>query len=125
MELIKDKIAGKNVVCILSGGNNDIGRTEEIRERAMIYDNLKHYFLVRFPQRAGALKEFIINVLGPDDDIAYFEYHKKNSRNTGSAIIGIELKNPSDINSLITKMKKQNFFEDYLNEKENLLNFLV
>ena len=93
-ELIIDSIQdikGKNVVCVLSGGNNDITRTEEIKERSLLYEGKKHYFIVRFPQRAGALSEFL-NLLGPDDDIARFEYTKKNNRDSGPALIGIELK---------------------------------
>lgn len=81
----KDKIKGKNVVCIVSGSNNDITRMEEIKERSLLYEGLKHYFIVRFPQRAGALQNFVSNVLGPHDDITYFEYRKKhNGKRTGS-----------------------------------------
>lgn len=72
-----EQIKGKNVVAILSGGNNDISRTEEIRERSMLHEGLKHYFIIRFPQRAGALREFLVDVLGPTDDIVHFEYTKR------------------------------------------------
>lgn len=125
LKYLEDQIQGKNVVCLLSGGNNDSSRTEEIRERAMIYENRKHYFIVRFPQRAGALKEFVLKVLGPEDDITYFQYNKKNSRTRGSAVIGIEMKDASGFDSLVSRMKEFHFFETYLNENENLLNFLV
>ncbi|MCB0855334.1 MAG: threonine ammonia-lyase IlvA, partial [Bacteroidetes bacterium] len=86
-----EQIKGKCVVCIVSGGNNDVMRMEDIKERALLYEGLKHYFLIKFPQRAGALREFLVNVLGPKDDIAHFEYTKKNNRDTGPALVGIEL----------------------------------
>ena len=120
-----EDIAGKNVVFVLSGGNNDITRTEEIKERALLYKGLKHYFIVNFPQRAGALKEFVTQILGPNDDISHFEYTKKNSRETGSAVVGIELKNKDDLQRLVWKMKEQNFFGQYLNEQNDLLQILV
>ncbi len=77
LDLYKEHIRGKTVVCIISGGNNDIGRMQEIKERSMIYEGLQHYFIVNFPQRAGALREFLDEVLGPTDDITLFEYTKK------------------------------------------------
>ena len=95
LDFIRDEIKGKNVVCLVSGGNNDITRTEEIKERSLLYEGLKHYFIIRFPQRAGALREFL-NVLGPDDDITHFEYVKKTSREQGPALVGIELKNKDE-----------------------------
>jgi threonine dehydratase len=98
---------------------------EEIKERAMLFKELKHYFIVNFPQRAGALKEFVNEVLGPEDDITYFEYYKKQSREKGPAIVGIEIKNKADLGSLINRMKKRNFFGEYLNEKPDLLNILI
>lgn len=125
LKILKEKLKNKNVVCLLSGGNNDIVRTEEIRERAMLYENLKHYFVVRFPQRSGALKEFVMKVLGPEDDITFFEYSKKNSRTRGSAVIGIEIKHASHFEPLVTRMKRYHFYEQYLNENEKLMNFLV
>ncbi|MFT4666001.1 MAG: threonine dehydratase [Gammaproteobacteria bacterium] len=119
------EIKGKNVVCLVSGSNNDITRMEEIKERAMLFKELKHYFIVNFPQRAGALKEFVNEVLGPEDDITYFEYYKKQNREKGPAIVGIEIKNKADLGSLINRMKKRNFFGEYLNEKPDLLNILI
>ena len=86
-----EKIRNKNVVLIVSGGNNDITRTEEIRERWMLYEGLKHYFLIRFPQRPGALKEFVSDVMGPQDDIVYFQFSSKTGRENGPALVGIEL----------------------------------
>lgn len=120
-----EQIKGKNVVCVISGSNNDITRTAEIKERALLYNRLKHYFIIRFPQRAGALKEFVIDVLGKNDDITYFEYSKKTSRENGPAVVGIELQNKSDLKPLIHRMKERNFYGEYLNDKPNLFEFLV
>lgn len=119
------EIHGKNVVCVISGSNNDITRMEEIKERALLYAGLKHYFLVKFPQRPGALREFVMNVLGPTDDITHFEYTKKNSKEKGTAVVGIELKQAAEFESLITNMKGRGFFVDYLNNQPHLLNLLV
>jgi threonine dehydratase len=120
-----DKIKGKQIVCILSGGNNDITRMEEIKEKALLYAGLKHYFIIRFPQRAGALKEFVGEVLGPNDDITHFEYTKKNTKEKGSAVVGIELHAKSDFEPLLERIKQKGFFGDYLNDKSYLLNLLV
>ena len=120
-----EAIKGKQVVCILSGGNNDITRMEEIKERALLYAGLKHYFIIRFPQRAGALKEFVGEVLGPNDDITHFEYTKKNTKEKGSAVVGIELQTKSDFEPLLSRIKEKGFFGDYLNDKSYLLNLLV
>jgi threonine dehydratase len=121
----QEEIKNKNVVCLVSGGNNDITRTEEIKEKALLYEKLKHYFIVRFPQRSGALKDFVLKVLGPNDDITYFEYNKKNSRIHGSAVVGIVIEQEEDFEPLLEKMKQFHFYDQYLNENENLLNFLV
>jgi threonine dehydratase len=110
---------------VVSGSNNDITRTEEIRERALLYQGLKHYFLVKFPQRAGALKEFVAEVLGPTDDIVFFEYSKKTSREQGPAIVGIELKQAADFEPLLARMKEKRFFGEYLNDKPVLFDVLV
>ena len=120
-----EKIKGKTVACVVSGSNNDITRTEEIKERALLYGGLKHYFIVRFPQRAGALKEFVAEVLGPGDDITHFEYTKKNSREKGTAVVGIELKSKGDFPGLLTKMKERGFYGDYINDSPDLLNLLI
>ncbi|WMI69545.1 threonine ammonia-lyase IlvA [Mangrovimonas sp. YM274] len=120
-----DKVRGRNVVCVVSGSNNDITRMAEIKERALLYSNLKHYFIVKFPQRAGALKEFVVDILGPGDDITHFQYTKKSNRDNGSAVVGIELKSPQDLEPLITKMKLHKFYGDYLNNKPDLFQFLV
>jgi len=125
LEQYAEEIKGKNVVCVLSGSNNDITRTEEIKERALLYKRLKHYFVVQFPQRAGALKQFVVEVLGPNDDISHFEYTKKNSRETGSAVVGIELKDSTDFPQLLNNMKQLGFYGDYLNDKQYLLDLVV
>lgn len=125
LEQYADKIKGKTVVCILSGSNNDITRIEEIREKALLYGGYKHYFMVRFPQRAGALKEFVAEVLGENDDITYFQYHKKHNRAHGPAIVGIELKNAQDLTPLIIRMKQKNFYGDYLNDKPELFSMMM
>ncbi|USD25177.1 threonine ammonia-lyase [Flagellimonas marinaquae] len=125
LDYFKEEIRGKNVVCVVSGSNNDITRTAEIKERALLYAQLKHYFIVRFPQRPGALKEFVVNILGPDDDITHFEYSKKSSRENAPAIVGVELKSPDDLEPLIQRMKSNNFFGDYLNNKPDLFQYLV
>jgi len=125
LDQLKDEIEGKHVVCIVSGSNNDITRMEEIKERALLFKGLKHYFVVRFPQRAGALKEFVADILGPTDDITHFEYTKKNSREKGAAVVGIELKKPEDLDDLIHRMKRRNFYGDYLNDQPDLLNLIV
>ena len=125
LDQYKEEIKGKNVVCLISGSNNDITRTEEIKERALLYAGIKHYFIVRFPQRAGALKEFISEVLGPKDDITHFEYSKKHNRNAGPAVIGIELGGEETIDELIFRMKERKFFGEYLNNNADLFQILV
>ncbi len=119
------EVKGKSVVCLISGSNNDITRTPEIKERALLHANLKHYFIIKFPQRAGALREFVVEILGPNDDITHFEYTKKVNRENDVAVVGLELKSPNDLQPLITKMKLHNFYGDYLNNKPDLFQFLV
>ena len=125
LEQFKEEIKGKNVVCVISGSNNDITRTAEIKERALLYAQLKHYFIIKFPQRAGALREFVTTILGPEDDITHFEYTKKVNRENDVAVVGLQLKSPDDLQPLITKMKLHNFFGDYLNDKPDLFQFLI
>tara|TARA_R110000765_G_scaffold205555_1_gene310307 strand:+ start:11780 stop:13045 length:1266 start_codon:yes stop_codon:yes gene_type:complete len=125
LDEFKDEIKGKNVVCIIGGSNNDITRTAEIKERALLYGKLKHYFIIRFPQRPGALKEFVVDILGPNDDITHFEYSKKSSRENAPAVVGIELKSPEDLQPLIKRMKTNNFYGDYINDKPDLFEYLV
>lgn len=125
LDEIKEQLVGKNIVCILSGGNNDISRTEEIRERSLMEQGLKHYFIIRFPQRAGALKEFVNEVLSPGDDIVHFEYMKKNNREMGPAFIGIEVDEPEKLNLLKNKLTRLNFEFEYLNQNQNVLQYLL
>lgn len=125
LDFYSKKIKGKTIVCVLSGGNNDITRTEEIRERSLLYEEKKHYFIVKFPQRAGALKEFVNNILGPKDDIAYFEYSKKNSKEEGPAIIGIELADKNEFSGLLGRMKKYRVHFQYLNKDPDLFRVLI
>ena len=121
---LSEEIKGKNVVAVLSGGNNDITRMEEIKERSLLYEGTKHYFLIKFPQRAGALKEFL-NLLGDNDDISHFEYTKKNNRESGPALVGIELKHKTDYNSLVERMTKAEINFQHLNEYPMLFEMLI
>ncbi|CAM1355374.1 threonine dehydratase [Tenacibaculum discolor] len=125
LDFYQDELKDKNVVCVISGSNNDITRTAEIKERALLYGKLKHYFIIRFPQRAGALKEFVAEVLGDNDDITFFEYSKKTNRENGPAVVGIELEKKEDLQPLIRRMKERSFYGEYLNDKPNLFEFLV
>ncbi|MFD1628563.1 threonine ammonia-lyase IlvA [Pseudopedobacter beijingensis] len=121
----KDQIKGKRVVCIISGGNNDIDRMGEIKERSLLYEGLKHYFIVRFPQRPGALKLFVNEVLGPDDDITRFEFIKKTERERGPALVGIELKTAKDYASLVKRMAHYNFDFKEINQDETLFEYFI
>lgn len=97
--------AGESVVCILSGGNNDVSRYAEIVERSLIHEGLRHYFLVTFPQEPGALRHFLDDVLSETEDIVVFEYVKKNNRETGPALVGVELDDPGDLAPLLGRME--------------------
>jgi threonine dehydratase len=125
LDQIAEFITGKNVVCIVSGGNNDIERMQEIKEKSLLFEGLKHYFIVRFPQRPGALKLFVNEVLGPHDDITRFEFIKKTNRESGPALVGIELKEPSDYQSLVERMKISKFEFIPLNNDQTLFEYLV
>ncbi|MCP1312239.1 threonine ammonia-lyase IlvA [Paenibacillus tyrfis] len=125
LEFYREEIAGKNVVCVISGGNNDIDRMQEIKERSLIYEGLKHYFIVNFPQRAGALREFLEYVLGPTDDITRFEYTKKTSKENGPALVGIELKHKDDYGPLIERMEQRGLRFSEINKDPNLFNLLI
>jgi threonine dehydratase len=96
---------GSTVVCLISGGNNDISRYGEVLERSLVHLGLKHYFLVDFPQEPGALRRFLDEVLGPNDDITLFEYVKRNNRETGEALVGVELGSAADLDSLLSRMR--------------------
>lgn len=125
LDFFKNEIVGKNVVCIVSGSNNDITRTEEIKERSLLYEGLKHYFLINFSQRPGALKEFVNDVLGKDDDITYFQYNKKNNREEGPAVVGIELKRKTDLECILQRLKEKKIRHQHLNEQRELFTHLV
>ncbi|PTK61824.1 threonine dehydratase [Staphylococcus haemolyticus] len=125
LEHYKEKIKGKTVVCVVSGGNNDINRMKEIEERSLLYEEMKHYFILNFPQRPGALKEFVNDVLGPQDDITKFEYLKKTSQNTGTIIIGIQLKNHDDLNQLKINVHDFDPSNIYINENKMLYSLLI
>ena len=125
LDFYKEKIKNKEVVCLLCGSNNDITRMSEIKEKALLYADLKHYFLIKLPQRAGALKEFLTEILGPKDDITHFEYTKKSYRETGTAIVGIECLDKNQLPRLIKKMKERGFFSDYLNDKDDIRQMLL
>ena len=125
LNLMSEKIKNKSIGVLVCGGNNDIFRMPEIKERALLYAELKHYFLVDFPQRSGALKQFVTEILGPNDDITHFEFSKKHFRNSATAVVGIELKEASDLTILVERMKKYNFKFDYINDKKNLFQVLI
>ena len=120
-----DVIRGKNIVCIVSGGNNDIDRMQEIKERSLQYEGLKHYFLIRFAQRPGALKEFVNQVLGPNDDIARFEYIHKHNKESGPALVGIELQSKKDYESLLKKLDEFHVNYTELKKDDNAFAYLV
>lgn len=125
VEQYAPQIKGKQVGVLICGGNNDITRTPEIKERALLYARLKHYFIVRFPQRTGALRDFVNDILGPTDDITFFEYSKKNSRVNAPAVVGIRLQSAEDFEPLVNRMKQGGFYGEYLNDKPDLYQFLV
>ncbi|MFT8321745.1 MAG: threonine ammonia-lyase IlvA [Bacillus sp. (in: firmicutes)] len=125
LDLYKDKIKGKNVVIVISGGNNDIDRMQDIKERSLLYEGLLYHFIVNFPQRAGALREFLDAVLGPEDDITRFEYTKKNNKENAPALVGLELKHREDYKDLIERMDKKGFPYTELNKDSNLFHLLV
>jgi threonine dehydratase len=120
-----NEIKGKTVVCIVSGSNNDIDRMQEIKERSFLYEGLKHYFLIRFAQRPGALREFINNVLGPTDDITRFEYIQKHNKESGPALVGIELRTREDYLILMKKLYDFNVNFTELKKDDNAFGYLV
>jgi threonine dehydratase len=116
---------GQTVVAILSGGNNDISRYAEIIERSLIYEGRKHYFLVSFPQEPGALRRFLDEVLGPNDDITYFEYVKKSNRDLGPAIVGVELGSRDDYAALRDRMKTSNIQVEEVDPQSTMFRYLL
>jgi threonine dehydratase len=125
LDQIKDAIVGENIVCVVSGSNNDISRMQEIKERSLMYEGLKHYFIVNFPQRPGALKEFVNDVLGPKDDITFFEYKKKNYKENGPVVIGLQLSDSNDLSHIQKRMKDGGFIAEYINNKPDLFQLLI
>ena len=125
LDSLKEEIKGKRVVCIVSGSNNDITRTEEIRERSLLYEGLKHYFIINFPQRSGALLEFLSEILEPGQDIVHFEYHKKNNRDFGPAVVGLLIQKKEDLEPLLERMTASGFLGEYLNEKPHLFEYIL
>jgi threonine dehydratase len=125
LDLMKEEIQGKTVVCVVSGSNNDITRTEEIKERSLFYEGLKHYFLIQFPQRPGALRDFVTKVLGPNDDITFFQFSKKNNRESGPAVVGIELKDRADLDLITKNFDELHFQYQYLNDDQTLFTQLI
>ena len=120
-----DKIKGKNVACIVSGSNNDITRMEEIREKSLLHEGLKHYFIVNFPQKSGEILSFIRDVIGPEDDLVYIQYIKKTNKNFGPALIGIELAKKEDFKALTERMNKHGISYEYINENNKLFEILI
>jgi len=120
-----EQIKGKNVVCIVSGSNNDIDRMQEIKERSLQYEGLKHYFLISFAQRPGALKEFVNNVLGPTDDITRFEYMQKTNKENGPALVGVELQSRTDYDLLLKNMQASNIGFSEINKDDQLFGYLI
>lgn len=120
-----DKIKGKNVAVVVSGSNNDITRMEEIREKSLLYEGLKHYFLINFPQKSGEILSFINDVIGPTDDLVYIQYIKKTNKNFGPALIGIELAAKEDFAALIERLDKHGADYEYINENNKLFEILI
>mgnify|MGYP003504168932 FL=1 len=125
LDYYADKIRGKSVVVIISGGNNDIGRMQEIKEKSLLHEGLLYYFIVNFPQRAGALRQFLSEVLGPTDDITHFEYTKKNNKESGPALVGIEVLDRADYPELLQRMKANGFDYKEVNKDSTLFGLLV
>ncbi|WP_125708877.1 threonine ammonia-lyase IlvA [Companilactobacillus zhongbaensis] len=117
LEVYKDQLPGKTVVCVVSGGNNDINRMQEMEEKSLVYQGLQHYFLVSFAQRAGALREFVNVVLNPDDDITKFEYTKKVNSSEGPVLLGIRLGQAENLGQLLDRLTK--FDPNYTNLRDN------
>ena len=125
LKFYKEEIKGKNVVCIVSGSNNDITRMEEIREKSLIYEGLKHYFIVNFPQKSGAILSFIRDIIGPTDDLVYIQYIKKTNKEEGPALIGIEVASKEDFKALMRRMDAHNVNYEYINENDKLFEILI
>ncbi len=125
LKFYKDQIKGKRVACIVSGSNNDITRMEEIREKSLLYEGLKHYFIVNFPQKSGAILSFIQNVIGSSADLVHIQYIKKTNKNFGPALIGIELASRDDFEPFLHRMDENGFAYEYINENNQLFEILI
>ena len=120
-----EQIKGKKVACIVSGSNNDITRMEEIREKSLLYEGLKHYFIITFPQKPGVMLSFIRDIIGPTDDLVYFQYIKKTNKDFGPALIGIELAEQADFHALLRRMEAHNIVYEHINENNKLFEILI
>ena len=125
LKFYKDKLKGKKVACIVSGSNNDITRMEEIREKSLLYEGLKHYFIVNFPQKSGAVLSFIRDVIGPTDDLVHIQYIRKTNKNFGPALIGIELAGKEDFGPFMSRLKAHGISYEYINENNQLFEILI
>ena len=125
LKFYKDKLKGKRVACVVSGSNNDITRMEEIREKSLLYEGLKHYFIVNFPQKSGAVLSFIRDVIGPTDDLVHIQYIRKTNKNFGPALIGIELASKEDFGPFMQRLKAHGISYEYINEKNQLFEILI
>ncbi len=125
LDFFADQLKGKTAVAIITGGNNDISRMQEIKEKSLLYEGLLYYFIVNFPQRAGALRQFLTVVLGPNDDIIRFEYTKKNNKEEGPALVGIEVSKPGDYEGLIDRMRVNGFEFKEVNKDSTLFGLLI
>ena len=125
LENIKEKIKNKTIVCIVSGGNNDLLRYPEILERSLVYQGKKYYFLIDFAQKPGQLKKFVNHVLSPTDDIVLFEYVKKNNKEKGPALVGLEFKDPHHLQPVLDRLKEFGFNYKILDDTELLYSYLI
>ena len=125
LKFYKDKLKGKRVACVVSGSNNDITRMEEIREKSLLYEGLKHYFIVNFPQKSGAVLSFIRDVIGPTDDLVHIQYIRKTNKNFGPALIGIELAAKEDFGPFMNRLKAHGISYEYINENNQLFEILI
>lgn len=125
LDMLKDEIKGKTVVCVVSGGNNDISRYLEVIERSLVYQGLKHYFIIEFSQRPGALRKYLDEALGENDDITLFEYIKKNNRETGPSLVGIELLHKEDLQPLLERMDNIGLSYELLKSGSPIFKFLI
>ena len=120
-----DQIKGKKVACVVSGSNNDITRMEEIKEKSLLYEGLKHYFIITFPQKPGIMLSFIRDIIGPTDDLVYFQYTKKTNKESGPAIIGIELADKNDLDALLRRLEAHHIQYEHINENNRLFEILI